>query len=168
MRYMPAALALSALFAITASVGRSAPPVPLGPQSAQLVAQGRADLAAGKVDSAIDAFEAALALQPGHAAIILNLAEATRREGMQGKALKYYRQVLKVDSENQYAIAGEGEAFLEKGAIEKAQRNLTRLKQLCGDSCLPTQQLAAAIQKGPAPEVVTAAQVAAKPVVSTN
>ncbi len=168
MRFMPAALALSALLAVTASVGRTAPPVPLDPRAAALVAQGRAALSAGQADAAVDDFEAALALQPGHVAIYLNLAEATRRQGLQGKALKYYRQVLKSDPENQYAIAGEGEALVEKGAIEKARRNLSRLKQLCGGNCPPALELAAALQKGPAPEVVTADQVKAQPVVSAN
>ncbi len=168
MRYTPAALALSAILAVTASVGHGAPPAPLDARAAALVAQGRAALVAGQADRAIDYYEAALTVQPGHVAIYLNLAEATRREGMQGKALKYYREALKIDPDNQFAIAGEGEALVEKGAVEKAKRNLSRLEQLCGKSCAPTQTLASAIQKGPARQVVTADQVAVKPEVSTN
>ena len=34
--------------------------------------------------------------------------------------------------------------------------------------CAPTQQLAAAIAKGPAPRIVTASDVATKPVVTPN
>ncbi|WP_296678966.1 tetratricopeptide repeat protein [Novosphingobium sp.] len=168
MRYMPAALALSAIVAVTASVGQGAPPAPLDPRAAALVAQGRAALSAGQADRAVDFYEAALTVQPGHVAIYLNLAEATRREGMQGKALHYYREALERDPDNTYAIAGEGAALVEKGAIEKARRNLARLQQLCGNSCAPSQELAAAIQKGPAPQVVTAEQVAVKPEVSAN
>lgn len=168
MRYMPAALALSAIVAVTASVGQGAPAAPLEPRAAALVAQGRAALAAGQADQAVDAFESALAVQPGHVAIFLNLAEATRKEGMQGKALHYYREALKIEPDNTYAIAGEGEALVEKGALEKARRNLARLQQMCGASCAPTQELAAAIQKGPAPQVVTADQVKSQPVVTTN
>lgn len=168
MRYMPAALALSAILAVTASVGRSAPPAPLDPRAATLVAQGRAALVAGQTDQAIDAFEAALAVQPGHVAIYLNLAEATRKQGLQGKALHYYRDALTLDPQNTYAIAGEGEALVEKGAIEKARRNLTRLTQLCGGTCPPAAELAAAIQRGPSQQVVTADQVQSKPTVSAN
>lgn len=168
MRYTPAALALSLLVAVTASVGQSTPPAPLDPRAAALVLQGRAALAAGQADSAIDAFESALALQPGHVAIVLNLAEATRKQGMQGKALHYYREALEREPENQFALAGEGEALVEKGAVEKARRNLARLQQLCGGDCAPAQQLAAAIAQGPAPKVVTAEAVRAQPVVSTN
>jgi tetratricopeptide (TPR) repeat protein len=169
MRYTPAALALALLAAVTASVGHSAPPAPLDPRAGALVAEGRKALTEGKVDEAVDSFEAALAIQPGHVAIYLNLAEATRKQGMQGKALRYYREALKLDPDNQYAIAGEGEALVEKGAVEKAKRNLARLEVLCGNkACAPARQLAAAIERGPTPQVVTAAQVEAKPEVTAN
>ena len=82
---------------------------------------------------------------------------------------RYYRVAMKLDPTNQYAIAGEGEALVEKGAVEKAKLNLARLEQLCGSkSCAPAQTLSAAIARGPAPQVVTAAQVEVKPEVSSN
>ena len=169
MRYTPAALALALLAVVTASVGQSAPPTPLDPRAAALIAQGRAALGAGQADTAIDSFEAALAVQPGHVAIYLNLAEATRQQGMQGKALHYYRQALTLEPDNQFAIAGEGLTLVEKGAVEKARRNLVRLEQICGKQCTPAEQLAAAIAKGPAaPQVVSADQVKAQPVVTPN
>ena len=106
----------------------------------------------------------------GHVAILLNLAEATRKQGLQGKALHYYRQALTLEPDNQYAIAGEGMALVEKGAVEKARRNLTRLQQLCGKSdCAPAQELAAAIDKGPPAQVaVSVADVQAAPTASPN
>lgn len=168
MRYTPAALALCLVVAVSASSSFSAAPqVPLDPRAAALVKDGRDALAAGQTDVAIDDYESALAIQPGHVTILLSLAEAQRRDGMQGKALRYYRLALAVDPENQYAIAGEGEALAEKGAIEKARRNLARLQQLCA-SCAPAQQLAAAIAKGPAPKMVSADSVQSQPVVSAN
>ena len=167
MRYTPAALALALVFAATASSGIGAPPVPLDPRAAALVQTGRGALAAGNVEDAVADFEAALAIQPGHAAIYLNLAEAARKQGMQGKALHYYREALRLDPNNQYAIAGEGAALVEKGAVDKAKLNLAHLVQLCGNStCAPARELSAAIARGPAPAVVTAAQVEAKPVVT--
>lgn len=169
MRYAPAALALSLLAVVTASVSYSAAPAPpLDPRASTLVTQGRGALATGQVDGAIDAFEAALAIQPGHVSIYLDLAEATRRQGLQGKALHYYREALQLDPLNQQALAGEGAALVEKGAVEKARRNLARLKQMCGDDCAATRTLAAAIAKGPAPRVVTADAVKAQPVVTAN
>lgn len=168
MRYYPAALALSLLAGVTASAGFSAPVQPLDPRASALLTQGRADYAQGRVDQAIDAYEAALTIQPGNVAILLDLAQATRRHGMQGKALHYYRAALANDPQNLLAIAGEGVALAEKGAVEKARRNLTRLQGLCGESCEATRQLSAAIAKGPAQRVVTADAVKPAPVVSEN
>ena len=168
MRYTPVALALSLLAAVSASVSYSAPPERIDPRAAALLAQGRADLAAGRIDPAIDAFEAALVIQPGSVSVFLNLAEATRRQGMQGKALHYYREALESDPQNLLAISGEGAALAEKGAVEKARRNLARLKGMCGDNCDATKQLAAAIAKGPALRVVSAEAVTPAPVVSEN
>ena len=169
MRYTPAALALALAATVTASSGYGAPPAPLDPRAGSLVQVGRTALLAGNTDEAMADFEAALAIQPGHPAIYLNLAEASRKQGLQGKALHYYRAALKLDPSNQYAIAGEGEALVEKGAVEKAKLNLARLVQLCGSAtCEPAQSLTAAIARGPAPQVVTAAQVEVKPAVSAN
>ncbi len=168
MRYTPAALALSLLAAVTASVGYTAPARPMDPRAAALLAQGRSEYAAGRVNQAIDAYEAALAIEPGNGAIYLGLGDATRRQGMQGKALHYYRQALQSDPNNLQAISGEGAALAEKGAVEKARRNLARLEGLCGKDCDATSQLSAAIARGPAPKVVTAVAVTPVPVVSEN
>lgn len=168
MRYTPAALALSLLAAITASVSHGAPPEPLDPRASALLAEGRAAFAAGRIDGAVDAFEAALVVQPGSVPVLLGLAEATRRQGMQGKAIHYYREALQAEPSNLQAISGEGAALVEKGAVEKARRNLTRLQGLCGESCDATRELAAAIAKGPAPRMVSAEAVKPSPVVSDN
>jgi tetratricopeptide (TPR) repeat protein len=168
MRYYPAAIALSLLAAVTASASFSAAPQPLDPRASVLLAQGRNAMAAGHVEQAIDAFESALAIEPGAAPIYLNLAEATRRQGLQGKALHYYREVLERDPQNLEAISGEGAALVEKGAVEKAKRNLAQLEGMCGRTCDPSRSLAAAIAKGPTPVVVTAEAITPEPVVSAN
>jgi tetratricopeptide (TPR) repeat protein len=167
MRYMPAAAALSLLAAVTASVSfgtdRAA-----DPRAAALVAEGRSELASGQVQAAIDSFEAALTVDPGHTPIYLELAEAARIEGLQGKAIHYYREALSRDPGNLAAISGEGEALLEKGAVEKARRNLARLESICGDQCAETRQLAAALARGPQPTVLTAEAVTPSAVVTQN
>jgi Tfp pilus assembly protein PilF len=166
MRYYPAAIALSLVAAVTASAGFSAPAQQLDPRAAALVEQGRSALGGGNVNAAIDAFESALTIQPGEPAIFLSLAEATRRQGLQGKALHYYREVLERDPQNLAAISGEGAALVEKGAVEKARRNLARLQGLCGDRCEATSLLAAALAKGPTPVVVTAEALKPVPLVT--
>jgi len=144
MRYTPAALALSLLAGVTASVSYSAPPEPLGPRAAALVSHGALELANGRTESAIDA------------------------QGLQGKALHYYREALERDPQNLAAISGEGAALVEKGAVAKARRNLVRLQGLCGNDCAETRELAAIIARGPAERIVTVDAVRSAPVVSAN
>lgn len=168
MRYTPVAVALSLLAAISSSMSHSQSPEALDPRAASLLAQGRTALAAGNVDGAIDAYESALTVEPGSVSVLLSLADATRSQGLQGKALHYYRVALTSDPRNLTAIAGEGVALAEKGATEKANLNLARLQTLCGKTCSETQKLAAAIAKGPSPRVVTADATVPKPVVSEN
>jgi tetratricopeptide (TPR) repeat protein len=167
MRYAPAAVALSLVLAITASAGVSADRQP-DPRAAALVAEGRAELAAGQSEAAISSFEAALAVDPGYTAVYLELGNAARAQGLQGKAIHYFREALARDPKNLAAISGEGRAMLEKGAVEKARRNLAQLQSLCGSSCSEAQQLAAAIQSRPQAAVLTAEAVAPDSRVTQN
>lgn len=158
MRFAAPAAALSLVLAITASMGGAAERE-ADPRAAALIAEGNAALEAGQPQQAIDAYEAALTVDPAHTPIYLDLAEAARREGLQGKAIRYYREALAREPRNLAAISGEGEALLEKGAIEKARANLARLEDMCGQSCPETQELASAIAQGPQPRVLTAEAV---------
>jgi tetratricopeptide (TPR) repeat protein len=167
MRYTPVAVALSLAIAVTSSVGYGADRQP-DPRAAALIAEGRSELAAGQVQAAIDSFEAALAVDPAHTAIYLELAEAARQSGLQGKAIHYYREALERDPNNLAAISGEGEALVEKGAVEKARRNLAQLESICGANCEQTRELAAALARGPQPTVLTAEAVTPSPVVTQN
>ena len=155
MRFAPAAAALSLALAVTASVGLAGERE-ADPRAAMLIAEGQSALKGGDVQGAIDAYEAALTVDPGYTPLYLRLAEAARKDQLQGKAISYYREVLTRDPRNYAAIAGEGEALLEKGALEKARANLARLESVCGKTCPETQKLAAAIATGPAPRVMTA------------
>lgn len=168
MRFTPAALALSLLAAVTSSVTLSAPREKLDAQARALIVQGRAELQAGEVNEAVDSFEAALVRQPGSVTVLLRLAEATRANGLQGKALHYYREALEADPRNLMAIAGEGAALAEKGAVEKARRNLARLEGICGSNCEATRQLASVLSRGPSQRVVAAEAVTPELEISEN
>lgn len=148
MRYAPAAAALSLVLAVTASVSAVAEPE-ASPRAAVLIAQGEAALAEGRSQDAIDAFEAALAVDPAYTPLFIDLAEVARIEGLQGKAIRYYREALMRDPGNFAALSGEGQAMVEKGAVEKARQNLAKLEAMCGDNCPETQVLAASIASPP-------------------
>jgi len=168
MRFAPAAAALSLLVAVTSSVG-SAQEAPVDPRAGVLIAQGEALLDAGQPQRAVDALEAAFAIDPQYTPILLSLAEAARREGLQGKAIAYYREALTRDPGNYAAISGEGAALVERGAVEKAERNLAQLESLCGSNCPETRSLAKAIAKGPRnSKMLTAEAVMPDAVVTQN
>ncbi|MFT6610281.1 MAG: Tfp pilus assembly protein PilF, partial [Qipengyuania sp.] len=99
MRFAPAAAALSLALAMTSSVGWAGDDAPT-PRAAVLIAEGEAALAQGDTQGAIDAFEAALAVDPGHTPIFLRLAEAARADSLQGKAIRYYREALTREPRN--------------------------------------------------------------------
>lgn len=168
MRYAPAAAALSLLVAVSASVG-SAQEADVDPRAGALIAQAQASLDAGQPQRAVDALEAALAVDPQYTPILIALAEAARRDGLQGKAIRYYREALTRDPGNYAAIAGEGAAMVEKGAIDRARRNLAQLESLCGSSCDETRALAVAIARGPSNKnVLTAEAVMPDAMVTQN
>ncbi len=165
MRFAPAAAALSLLFAVTASMSVAGERAD-DPRALALVAEGQQLLDAGNTQGAVDAFEAALAVDPGMSSVFLDLAEAARADGLQGKAIRYYREARDRDPDNFAALSGEGEALVEKGAMTAAREALTELEERCGESCVETQQLAAAIAARPA--VMTAEATPTESAVSQN
>lgn len=156
MRYAPAAAALSLALALSASVG-FAGPRNAAPRAATLIAEGDAALRAGDSQGAVDAFEAALAVDPGYTPTLLRLAEAARANDLQGKAIRYYREALNREPKNIEALAGEGAALAEKGALAKAKEKLAQVEKVCGKStCGAAQALSAAIARGPLIRIQTA------------
>jgi Tfp pilus assembly protein PilF len=147
MRFAPAAAALSLVLVTTASVTIARDYTP-DARAAALQQQGRSALAQGDTQAAVDAFEAALAIDPGHTALFVDLAEAARQVGLQGKAIAYYREALAREPRNFTAMSGEGEALVERGALEKAKRSLAQLESLCGANCPETQALKARLGNG--------------------
>ncbi|WP_375291464.1 tetratricopeptide repeat protein [Qipengyuania sp.] len=156
MRYAPAAAALSLALALSASVSYGAARSPT-PAAAEMLAEGQAALQSGDTNGAIDAFESALTLDPGYTPTLLRLAEAARANGLQGKAIRYYREALDREPDNVDALAGEGSALAEKGAIAKAKEKLAKVQEECGSAtCAPAQSLSVAITRGPILRVQTA------------
>ena len=168
MRYLPVAIALSLLVAVTGSAGSARVGEATDPRARSLLDTGRSLLAHGDVDAATDSFEAALAIDPGNPGAYLALGDAARSAGLQGKAIHYYRQALARDPNNLAALSGEGGAMAEKGALDKAKGNLARLEGLCGRACPETEQLAGVIAKGPIAKVVSADAVKPEPEVESN
>ena len=144
--------AAAALMLLTVSTGLMAqrPDDQIDPKSTALVQQARAAQAAGNLDGATDAMESALAVDPRNRDAFIGLAELARARGLPGKAIRLYREALLLEPNDVAALRGQGEAMVQKGAVEKAKENLAKIRTLCGSgACNDATLLAAAIAKGP-------------------
>ena len=82
------------------------------------------------------------------------------RDGMKPvhRRLLWAMRALRMEPNDVNALAGQGEAYVQRGAVERARRNLERVQTLCRAPCPQAQQLAAVIQRGPPAEVLAAQQ----------
>ena len=162
MRSLPVALAAAlALVSLSTSLSGQRPAAPVDARSLQLLTEGRAARAAGNLEGATDALEAAVAVDPRNRAAFVVLAQIAAGRGLPGKAIRLYREALQLDPNDTAALAGQGEALVQKGAVNRARDNLIRLRAICKAGCGEATQLAAAIAKGP--PVTTAAVVPPAP-----
>jgi Tfp pilus assembly protein PilF len=164
MRLTPIALSAAIALATMASAGHGQKPDDqINPRSAALVQQGQALVAAGQFQQATDMFESALVVDPRNRAAYIGLARASQGQKLPGKAVKFYAEALKLEPNDVNALSGQGEALVQRGAVERAKVNLEKVKKLCAAGCAQATTLAAAIAKGPPPEVLTAQRTAVVP-----
>lgn len=166
MRFTPASIALAALLATVSSVGMSQrPDAQIEPLSIEWLKKGEVAQRANDLDGAIDAYETALAVDPRNRSAYIALAQVARAQGLQGKAIRLYKEALLLDPTDIHAIAGQGQAMVEKGAIAKARDTLARGRSICREDCGPLAQLSAAIEKGAPPTILSAKDVTPTPTV---
>jgi hypothetical protein len=67
-----------------------------------------------------------------------------------------YGNALVLEPNDPQALAGQGEAMVQRGAVARARENLAKLQGLCKKGCPQVAELTAAIAKGPPAAVVTA------------
>lgn len=169
MRLTPPAIALAALFATVSSVSHGERPAnQVNERSAALVRLAERDIAAGRLDAANDNLETALAVDPRNREAFVMLANIARKQGLPGKAVRFYREALLLEPNDVAALAGQGEALVAKGALVKARENLARVKTLCVNSCPEQAMLAAAIERGNSGPAMSAQAVAPRPVVTAT
>ncbi|QPQ55654.1 tetratricopeptide repeat protein [Allosphingosinicella flava] len=158
MRLLPIAITFSIAAATIGSAGTSQQQMSaqINTQSVALTRQGEALVASGDYAKASDSFETALAVDPRNRAAYIGLARAAQGQGMPGKAIAFYAEALAIEPNDVTALAGQGAAMVERGAVERARQNLDKIRAVCKDPCPQAATLAAAIAKGPPPAVVTA------------
>ncbi len=157
MRFLPAAAACSmGLLAVSSGSFGQKPDDQINPTSLSFEKRGEAALAAGNYAAANDALETALAADPRNRAAFVMLGRVAQAQALPGKAIAYYKDALLLEPNDVGALSGEGEALVQRGAVDRAKENLARIKTLCKGDCPASTTLAAAIAKGPPPLVQTA------------
>lgn len=158
MRFVPVAIAatLGIAIASTAVQGQK-PDAQVDARSVALLDQARTARVAGQLEQANDLLESALVVDPKNRRAFHELAEIAKAQGLPGKAIRFYREALELEPNDVVALAGQGDALMQKGAVMKARDNLARLKRVCTSGCAEEARLAAVIEKGP-PAAVQSAQ----------
>jgi Tfp pilus assembly protein PilF len=157
MRLTPIAVTAAIMLATMASAGwGQKADDQIDPRSTALTEQAQGLNAQGKYQEATDLLETALAVDPRNRAAYIGLARAAQGEKLPGKAIKFYFEALQLEPNDLNALAGQGEALVQRGAVDRARRNLDRIKTLCHNACPQATTLAAVIAKGPPPEVLAA------------
>jgi tetratricopeptide (TPR) repeat protein len=130
------------------------------PRSAELQKQARQAVAAGKLEQAEDLLETALAVDPRNRGAFVDIARVAEKQHLFGKAIRMTNKALALEPNDPDAIAVQGEAMVELGAIARAQANLQKLQTICQGGCPQIAQLSGAISRGP---TVAAAKVPVSP-----
>ncbi len=157
MRLTPIALSLAIVAGTMASTGfTQRPDDQIDPRSSALVEQARGLSQAGQHDQAIDLLETALVVDPRNRAAYIALGQVAQAQRLPGKAIGMYADALRLEPNDVNALAGQGEAYVQRGAVDRARGNLERVRSLCAEPCPQAQQLAAVIQRGPPAEALAA------------
>lgn len=135
----------------------------ISPRSAELFREGEAFLQAGKFGEATSALEASLVVDPRNRAAFVSLAKVAQRQKLFGQAIRLTRKALALEPNDRDALAVQGEAMVELGAVSRARENLAKLQSICTGGCPQVATLSAAINRGP-----TVAEAKAQPAAKTN
>ena len=152
MRLTPLVLCLGiAASTLSVAVTGQRPDDQIAPRSMEYLKQGETLLAQGKFIEADDALESALVIDPKNRAAFVSMAKVSIKQKLYGQAIKLTNKALTLEPTDRDALAVQGEAMVELGAVPRAKENLVKLQKLCGTSgCPQVALLSTAIARGPA------------------
>ena len=122
----------------------------IAPRSVEYAKRGEAALAAGNYIAADDALETALVLDPRNRAAFTTMARVAIKQKLFGQAIRLTNKALALDPTDRDALAIQGEAMVEAGAVPRARDTLAKLQKLCAGPCPQAVALSAVIARGPA------------------
>ncbi len=134
---------------LAAPVASQKPDDQIHPRSIELMRQGETLLATGKFADADDALETALAVDPRNRAAFVVMARVAQKQKLFGQAIRFTNKALALEPRDRDALAVQGEAMVELGAVPRARANLEKLQKLCPSGCQQLAMLSAAINRGP-------------------
>ena len=164
MRLSPLVLCLGLVAStVPVAVIGQRPDDQIAPKSAELLKQGETLLAQGKLLEADDALELALVVDPKNRAAFTSMAKVAIKQKLYGQAIRLTNKALSLEPTDRDALAVQGEAMVELGALPRAKENLAKLQKLCGNAgCSQVATLSSAIAKGPALAAAKAPEVPQK------
>ncbi len=119
------------------------------PRSVEFQRQARELVGVGKFEQAEDLLETALAIDPRNRGAFIDIARVAEKQHLYGKAIRMTNRALLLEPNDPDAIAVQGDAMVEMGAIARAQANLQKLQTICRTGCPQIALLSAAISRGP-------------------
>ena len=142
-------LASAAATLLAAPLPGQKPDDQIHPRSVEWMRQGERLLAAGKFIEADDALEASLTVDPRNRAAFVVMARVAQKQRLFGQAIRFTNKALALEPRDLDALAVQGEAMVELGAVPRARDNLAKLQKLCPNGCKQLANLTAAITRGP-------------------
>jgi cytochrome c-type biogenesis protein CcmH/NrfG len=134
---------------VAAPLASQRPDDQIHPRSVELMRQGEALLASGKLVEADDALEASLTVDPRNRTAFVGMARVSQKQRLFGQAIRFTNKALALEPRDLDALAVQGEAMVELGAVPRARDNLAKLQKLCPSGCKQLSTLSAAISRGP-------------------
>ena len=145
-RFLMAAVATATL---AAPLAGQRPDDQISPRSVELMREGEALLAKGKFVEADDVLEASLAVDPRNRTAFVIMARVAQKQRLYGQAIRFTNKALAQEPNDLDALAVQGEAMVELGAVPRARDNLAKLQKLCPSGCRQLTSLTTAISRGP-------------------
>lgn len=134
---------------LASPVASQRPDNQISPQSVALLRQGEAHFAAGRLEEADNVLETALAVDPRNRAAFVAMARVAQKQRLFGQAIRFTNKALALEPNDLDALAVQGEAMVELGAVARARTNLTKLQKLCPTGCRQVASLTEVINRGP-------------------
>nr|WP_294846238.1 hypothetical protein [uncultured Sphingomonas sp.] len=151
MRLTPLVLCLGlAASATSVAVVGQRPDDQISPLSTQFQKKGDALASTGKYVDADDQYETALAIDPRNRSVFVSMARVAIKQKLYGQAITLTKKALVLEPTDRDALAVQGEAMVELGAVARAKDNLAKLQKICGpSSCAQAGILSGQIARGP-------------------